>query len=146
MFAFSPVVGWLADTIGRATVLALGGVILLVALVLSGLSPQGSSWQIFAGLYLLGTGWSFAMVAGSTLLTERTPLAARTDVQGASDLMMGLTAAAAGALSGLVVGVGSFAWLNLLAGALAVAVVAAGLAAHRGARAQRALTSDVRAS
>ena len=146
MFAFSPVVGWLADTIGRATVLGIGGVILLAALVLSGSSPQGSSWQIFAGLYLLGMGWSFAMVAGSTLLTERTPLAARTDVQGASDLVMGLTAAAAGGLSGLVVGIGSFAWLNVLAGVLAAIVVAAGLAAHRGTLAQRAPTSDLRAS
>lgn len=133
MFAFSPLVGWLADAMGRAVVLALGGVILVVALVLSGASPQGSSWQIFAGLYLLGLGWSFAMVAGSTLLTERTPLAARTDVQGASDLVMGLTAAAAGGLSGIVVGLGSFAWLNVLAGVLAAVVLAAGIAAHRGA-------------
>jgi hypothetical protein len=78
-------------------------------------------------------GWSLAMVAGSTLLTERTPLAARTDVQGASDLVMGLTAAAAGGLSGLVVGVGSFAWLNALAGFLAVMVVVAGFGALRSA-------------
>lgn len=130
MFAFSPVVGWLADVIGRAAVLAAGGGILVVALVISGLSPQGSSWQIFVGLYLLGVGWSFAMVAGSTLLTERTPLSARTDVQGSSDLVMGLTAAVAGGLSGLIVGLGGFGWLNALAGVLAVVVVAAGIAAY----------------
>jgi len=131
MFAFSPLVGWLADKVGRPPVLGAGGVILLVALVLCRLSPEGSSWQIFAGLFLLGLGWSFATVAASTLIADHAPLDARTDVQGAADLVMGLTAASAGALAGVVVGAFGYPTLALVAVALAVLVmVAAFLAAQ----------------
>ena len=104
MFAFSPVVGLLADRFGRPTTLVAGAVLLLAAMVLCARSPEGSSWQIFAGLFLLGLGWSFATVSASTLIAQHAPLEARTDVQGATDLVMGLTAAAAGGLAGLVVG------------------------------------------
>ena len=69
-------------------------------LALCARSPEGSSWEIFAGLFLLGLGWSFATVAASTLIAQHAPLEARTDVQGATDLVMGLTAAAAGGLAG----------------------------------------------
>ena len=44
--------------------------------------PEGTSWQVFVGLFLLGLGWSFATVAGSTLIADHAPLDARTDVQG----------------------------------------------------------------
>src|SRR5690606_29828291 len=68
MFAFSPVAGWVADRWGRGRTLGVGGAVLLVSLALSGSSPEGSSWQIFAGLFLLGLGWSVATISASTLL------------------------------------------------------------------------------
>ena len=60
--------------------------VLLVSLVLCGLAPEGSSWQIFVGLFLLGLGWSFATVAASTMIADH---ASRADVQGAADLVHG---------------------------------------------------------
>jgi MFS family permease len=131
MFAFAPVVGIAADRLGRAPVLWAGGGILLVALLLCGAAPEGSSWEIFAGLFLLGLGWSAATVAASTLLTEHSPLDARTDVQGAADLIMGLTAAAAGGLAGLIVGSLGFSWLNGFAAIFACGVLVAAALAHR---------------
>ncbi|MDO7866981.1 MFS transporter [Nocardioides jiangxiensis] len=131
MFAFAPVVGWLTDRMGRPRMIVLGGAVLLVAVTLAGLSPQGSSWQVFAGLFVLGIGWSFVTIAGSTLLTDRTPLAARTDVQGASDLVMGLSAGVAGGLSGVVVGALGYGWLNALAAALGAVVLGVGVVAGR---------------
>jgi MFS family permease len=131
MFAFAPLVGMAADRWGRATVLAIGGVTLLVSLFLSGRSPQGSSWQIFAGLFLLGVGWSLATVASSTMIVDEVPLDARTDVQGASDLIMGVAAAAAGGVAGVVVGSWGYAALNLFAAVLAMGVLAAAFAAGR---------------
>lgn len=127
MFAFSPIVGWGADQLGRAPVLLMGGGILLVALLLCGMSPEGSSWQIFVGLFLLGVGWSFSTVAASTMISDHTPLDARTDVQGAADLIMNFTAAAAGGVAGLIVGGLGYDWLNGFAAVLACAVVGAGL-------------------
>jgi MFS family permease len=127
MFAFAPLVGWGTDQAGRAPVLGLGGGTLLVAAVLCGRAPEGTSWQVFAGLFLLGVGWSFSTVAAATLVSDHAPLDARTDIQGAADLTMGLAAAAAGGLAGVIVGGPGYAWLNVFAGALACVVVVAAL-------------------
>ncbi len=123
MFAFSPFVGMLADKLGRERVLAAGGAILVASLLLCAWAPAGAHWQIFAGLFLLGVGWSFSMVAASTMIADHAPLEARTDIQGAADLVMGLTAAGAGALAGLVVDLAGYPVLSLVTLALALAVV-----------------------
>ncbi len=107
--------------------LFVGGAVLLVSLVLCGRAPEGSSWQIFAGLFLLGLGWSFATVAASTMIADHAPLDARTDVQGAADLMMGLTAAGAGGIAGVVVGVWGYPALAAATAALAVGVLLGGV-------------------
>ena len=105
MFAFAPLVG-----LGRRPVRPARGArapapwCCSSRWLLAGTSPAGASYRIAAGLFLLGLGWSLCTIAGSTLLSESAPLDARTDVQGAADLVMGLTAAAAGALAGVVVG------------------------------------------
>jgi MFS family permease len=143
MFAFAPLVGMAVDRWGRAAVLAAGGVTLLVSLLLSGRSPEGSSWQIFAGLFLLGIGWSMALVAASTLIADEVPLTARTDVQGASDLVMGLAAAAAGAVAGLIVGSWGYPALNLFAAVLAVGVLASAFVASGGAGSDRRTPDSV---
>ncbi len=128
MFAFSPLVGMLADRLGRPLVLGVGGFVLVLALLLCASSPEGMSWQVTAGLFLLGVGWSLAMVSASTMVAEHAPLEARTDVQGSSDLVMGLTAASAGALAGLVVDIAGYPVLALVTLALAFGV--AGCAAR----------------
>ncbi|WZH53444.1 MAG: MFS transporter [Nocardioides alkalitolerans] len=127
MFAFSPVVGLVADRWGRGRALGIGAAVLLVSLGLAGTSPEGHSWHIATGLFLLGLGWSFATVAASTAIADGTPLEARTDVQGASDMVMGLTAAVGGALAGVVVGAWGFGWLA--AGAAVLVLVLFGAAA-----------------
>lgn len=131
MFAFSPLVGMAADRVGRSPVLGAGGAVLLASLVLCGLAPEGSSWQIFAGLFLLGLGWSFATVAASTIIADRTPVAARTDVQGTADMVMSLTAAAGGALAGVIVGFLGFAVLAAFSALLAGVVLASGVLTAR---------------
>lgn len=131
MFAFSPLVGWAADRVGRVPLLAASGVTLLVATLLCGRSPMGSSWEIFVGLFLLGVGWSLATVAGATLVTDHAPLSARTDVQGATDLLMGVAGAAAGGIAGVVVGLLGYGWLNVFAALLAAIVLLASLLAGR---------------
>ncbi len=131
MFAFSPLVGWAADRLGRAPVLFAGGVVLLAALLLCGLAPEGSSWQIFGGLFLLGLGWSFATVAASTMVADHAPLDARTDVQGAADMIMGLTAAGAGGVAGVIVGAFGYPTLAAVTTALAVVVLLAAVAGGR---------------
>lgn len=131
MFAFAPVVGILADRIGRPPVLLIGGLVLIASLLLCASSPDGMSWQVTAGLLLLGVGWSCAMVSASTMVSDHAPIEHRTDVQGTSDLVMGLTAALAGALSGLVVDLAGYRVLALMTLVLALGVVGAAVAGRR---------------
>jgi len=129
MFAFSPLVGILSDRLGRAPILGAGGVVLLASLGLCAAAPEGTSWQIFSGLFLLGLGWSLATVSASTMVADHAPLEARTDVQGMADLVMGVTAASAGGLAGLVVGLAGYPVLALLTTVLALGVVGAAVRA-----------------
>jgi MFS family permease len=134
MFAFAPVVGWLTDRLGRVTVIAAGALVLLVSLGLAGTAPTGASWQIGWALFLLGLGWSLCTVSASTLLSESAPLDARTDVQGAADLIMGLVAAAAGVVAGLVMGNLGYGSLNVFAALLVAGTLVAAELARRSAR------------
>jgi MFS family permease len=131
MFAFAPLVGLAADRFGRVTVLASGGAVLLVSLLLCGRAPAGSSPEIFVGLFLLGLGWSLATVAASTMVAELAPLGSVTAVQGAADMTMGLAAAGGSAASGLIVGELGFPVLAAFASIFAVAVLAAASLAGR---------------
>lgn len=131
MYAFAPLVGMAVDRWGCPGVLAAGGLVLLVSLVLAGLSPAGASWALGAGLFLLGVGWSMGNVASSTLVTSATTPTSRPLVQGVTDLLTGITAAVGGAVAGFVVGGPGFAALTLFAGLLAFGVVAASVAARR---------------
>jgi MFS family permease len=101
MFAFAPVFGWLTDRLGRRPVVALGVGLLLAACAVARAAGHDPAW-LAVGLMLLGQGWSAAMVAGSTLLSEAVPVDLRASAQGLSDLAMGLAGATAGALSGVV--------------------------------------------
>ncbi len=131
MYALAPVVGWAADRLGRPAVLAAGAAVFLLALLLAGTSPAGASLSIGAGLFLLGLGWSLCTVAASALLSESAPMEARTDVQGIADLTMGLVAAAAGALGGVVVGFLGYGALTACAAVLVAGIATAAEVARR---------------
>jgi MFS family permease len=131
MFAFAPLVGIATDKLGRPAILMWGSIVLLGSLFLAGTSPAGASWRIAIGLFLLGLGWSFCTVAASTLLSESAPLDARTDVQGAADLVMGLTAAVAGVLAGVIVGSLGYGALTIFAALLVTGVATAAEFARR---------------
>lgn len=131
MFAFAPLVGWAADRVGRRPVLAAGGAVLLVSLVLCARAPEGTSREIVVGLFLLGLGWSLATVAASTMVAELAPLGSLTQVQGTADLVMGLAAAGGSAASGVIVGELGFAVLAGFASIFAVAVLVAAALAGR---------------
>ncbi|MDI2124864.1 MFS transporter [Yinghuangia seranimata] len=123
MYALSPLVGWAADTIGRIPVIIAGQLVLLGAVLVAGLS--GHSVPVtMVGLVLLGVGWSCSMVAGSSLLAESVPQAARPSVQGTSDLLMNLAGAAGGALSGSVLAAAGYGGLNAAAGLVVLPVLA----------------------
>ncbi len=117
MYGLSPLVGAAADRFGRPPVIAAGMVVLLLATAVAG-TAGASAVQVAVGLFLLGVGWSFCLVAASALLTESVPAAARTEVQGASDAAMNISAAIGAAASGPLLGVVGFGGLNALSAAI----------------------------
>ncbi len=134
MYAFAPLVGWAVDRAGHARVLATGAVVLLAALLLAGGAPAGGSPRLFGGLFLLGLGWSSSLVASSALLVDAVPLAERPGVQGGADLLMGVFAAGAGALAGVIVANWGYAMLNGSAAVLALSVLGAAYLTARSSR------------
>ncbi|MEU5686991.1 MFS transporter [Streptomyces venezuelae] len=113
MYAFSPVMGWLADRFGRLSVIGLAVGLLCCAALLAGTAGP-SHGQTAAGLFVLGLGWSAGLVSGSALLTDSVPPPARAAVQGLSDLTMNAAAGIGGAAAGLIVARASYGWLNLV--------------------------------
>mgnify|MGYP002622540180 CR=1 FL=1 len=121
MYVLSPVVGWLADRIGRVPVLLLGMGQLLAAAALAGSAGAHGVPQVAVGLTLLGTGWSCGLVAGSAMLTESAPAERRPAVQGMSDMLMNVCGAGGTVIAGMIVG--SFSY-GVLGAAVAVLVAA----------------------
>ncbi|MDQ4489606.1 MFS transporter [Sinomonas sp. ASV486] len=122
MYALSPLMGWLADRLGRRRVLAGGHGILLVSVALAAIGASSPA-AVTVALVLLGLGWSAATIAGSALLAESVGEAHRVQAQGVNDTAMGLAGALGGALSGVVMSLVGFPGLALVAGALSVALL-----------------------
>lgn len=106
MYALSPVVGWVVDRVGRRPAAGIGVAILLASCAITGAAPAHDSLILGAGLFLLGLGWSFTLIAGSTMVIDAVDADERPAVQGLSDLVMNV----AGAFGGIVAGVVVFAW------------------------------------
>ena len=115
MYAFSPIVGQISDRIGRVRAVQVGVLILLLSMVISGLAAADDEITLGIGLFLLGLGWSFTLIAGSALLSESVDPDMKPATQGASDLVMNLSGAGGGALAGVIIGTLSYGWLCLFA-------------------------------
>ena len=124
MYAFSPIVGQLSDKIGRIKSIQIGIAILLLSTLISGFAAPDDSLALGVGLFLLGLGWSFTLIAGSTLLAESVSFPMKSASQGASDLVMNLSGAGGGVIAGIIIGTLSYGWLCAIA---AIPVIYLGL-------------------
>lgn len=127
MFAPSPISGWMADRIGPAPVVSFGFLLLAAAGVAGAVLDMGDAPSMTAMLLMLGVGWNFGMVGGSTLLAASVPAALRPRVEGIGEVSMGLAAGAGAPIAGVIVAFGGFAALSL-AGAMVAATAVLALA------------------
>lgn len=146
MYGASPLVGWLADRIGSPRVILIGVGILVAAALIGILAPADDMLLVPLALGLLGLGWSCGMIGGSTLLTTSVAPSMRVPLQGATDAVMNLAAAASAALSGVVLGLAGFAGVNVVALLVLVPLVVAAVwaARSRGAEVSREAHEPVR--
>jgi MFS family permease len=101
MYAFSPFVGRYADKKGTIAAVYVGAITLVAATVLSAVSGE-SSIILFPALWLLGIGWNFGLIGGSSMLLESVTSEERVTVQGSADLMMSFCGGMAGLSSGFI--------------------------------------------
>ena len=130
MYAFSPVIGVLSDRFGRLPMIGAGGLLLLAGAEFAARTSAHHAPGVIVGNFLIGLGWGFGVIAGSSLLTESFAIEQRVSVQGAADLAMSGFGAIGGLLSGSIVAWRSYADLGRLAVTLGALLVVA-TALHR---------------
>jgi MFS family permease len=114
MYALSPLMGFLADKVGKIQTIFFGQALFIAALLFAGVG-HSDRLMVTIGLTLLGLGWSASTVAGSALLSATLPADEKTNVQGLSDSLMNLSGAFGGAVAGLLLANLQFEGLNAMA-------------------------------
>ncbi|MBI5945450.1 MAG: MFS transporter [Chloroflexi bacterium] len=113
MYAFSIISGRLADRWGRGQVIMAGSATLVLACLAATISPD--VLPLGVALFLLGLGWNFCFVGGSTLLADQLSPAERARTQGFNDLLVGLASASGSLGSGFIfaaLGYNTMAWIS----------------------------------
>jgi MFS family permease len=118
MFAPSIISGWLLDKIGRPKMILIGASTLLLACIAAPLSPNVLPLGI--ALFLLGVGWNFCYVGGSTLLADQLSPLERSRTQGTNDFLVGLASALISLTSGFLFDATSYTVIAIVAGALSL--------------------------
>jgi len=118
MFGFSIFSGRLADRWGRAQVILVGSATLVLACLAAPLSPE--VFPLAVALFLLGLGWNFCYVGGSSLLADHLMPSERARAQGFNDLLIGLVSATGGLGSGVVFAAMGYDLMGIVGAVLAV--------------------------
>jgi MFS family permease len=101
MYAFSPWIGRFSDRSGQLRTIQIGAILLTAATALAALAGD-AHLLLFPALWLLGIGWSFGLIGGSSLLIKSVSDEARVSVQGAADMAMSFCGGIAGFSSGFI--------------------------------------------
>lgn len=123
MYLPSLVTGFLVDKLGRVAMAIASGITLLLAGLISAFAPGDSMILLVMALSLLGLGWNFGLISGTALIVDSTSTSTRAKTQGTVDVLIALSGAAGGALSGMIVAGSSYPTLSLIGGVLSVLLI-----------------------
>ena len=118
MFAPSLFSGWLLDKWGRGRMILFGSATLLLACITAPLSPD--VLPLAVALFLLGVGWNFCFVGGSTLLSDQLSPVERSRTQGTSDMLVGLASAFISLSSGFIFAATGYTMMAVIGGVLSL--------------------------
>ena len=111
MYVPSFFTGNLVRRFGVLPIMAVGAVVTMVA---AAVNLAGITFAHFSlALILLGVGWNFLFIGGTTLLTETYRPSERAKTQAANDFLVFGTTATSALSSGLVYQAGGWNWLNI---------------------------------
>jgi len=106
MFGFSWLTGRLVDRYGRVPMMIAAAITLIASAIIA---PLGTSMPFLViGLFLLGLGWNFGYVAGSSLLADALEGVERTRMQGTNDMLVAGAAALGSFSSGPILATGGY--------------------------------------
>ncbi|WP_052339450.1 MFS transporter [Gorillibacterium massiliense] len=123
MYLPSLITGVLVDKVGRMAMSIASGATLLLAGVISAVVPGTSMLGLTIALALLGLGWNFGLISGTTLIVDASSPSSRAKTQGTIDVLIALAGASGGALSGIVVANSSYSILSLAGGILSLFLI-----------------------
>lgn len=122
MFGLSAVTGYLIDRYGRIPMMIVAALTLVASTIIAPLSTQLP--YLLVGLFLLGLGWNFGYIAGSSLLADALSGSDRTRVAGFNDMLVAFCAGLGTLSSGFLYGLGGFLLVSFGGGALAMLLLA----------------------
>ncbi|UCC50756.1 MAG: MFS transporter [Anaerolineaceae bacterium] len=113
MFGLSWLTGGLIDRFGRVPMIVAGTAVLAISCILAPISLQVPILGL--ALFLLGLGWNFTYVAGSSLLSDALASHERARAQGASEGMVAVGAGLSSLSVGLFFAQGGFLLVSMTA-------------------------------
>ncbi|MFP3510237.1 MFS transporter [Peribacillus sp. SIMBA_075] len=123
MYLPSLVTGVLVDKFGRTAMAIASGATLLLAGLISAIAPGDSMILLVIALSLLGLGWNFGLISGTALIVDSTETSTRAKTQGTVDVLIALSGASGGALSGMIVAGSSYTTLSFIGGLLSILLI-----------------------
>ncbi|MDQ1144370.1 MFS family permease [Bacillus sp. SORGH_AS 510] len=123
MYLPSLLTGILVDKIGRTLMAIISAATLLAAGIMGAVAPADSMVGLVIALALLGLGWNFGLISGTAIVIDATTHSTRAKTQGTVDVLIALSGASGGALSGMVMAQTSFGTLSLAGGFLSLLLI-----------------------
>ncbi|MBI2022285.1 MFS transporter [Candidatus Daviesbacteria bacterium] len=111
MFGLAALTGYLVDKFGHVPMMFVGGLILASSVILAPMTTSGVVLAI--SLFLLGLGWNFGYVAGSSLLSSSLPNEVRSKIQGIIDSLIAFIAGLSSLGSGPLFAMGGYFALSM---------------------------------
>ncbi|MBS4196488.1 MFS transporter [Lederbergia citri] len=132
MYLPSLVTGVLVDKLGRTVMAIASGATLLLAGLIGAFAPGESIVLLVIALSLLGLGWNFGLISGTALIVDSTETATRAKTQGTVDVLIALSGATGGAMSGMIVSGSSYLALSFTGGILSLLLIPVVIWSRRG--------------
>lgn len=114
MYLPSFVTGALVDRYGRTPMAVASGLVLMVSGIVAAFTPGDAILSLAIALILLGLGWNFGLISGTSIIIDSTTLEKRAKIQGTVDVLVAIAGSVGGLLSGIVVKNSSYTLLGFL--------------------------------
>lgn len=123
MYVFSWLTGWMIERAGRVSIIVLGALTLAVSAIFT--PVWLGAIPLSAIMFLVGLGWNYAFIAGSSLLSDALTQNERGRIQGASETLIAVAGGAGSLSSGIVFSMSGVTGLSAVGFAFSVALLVA---------------------